>query len=1109
MVRFSLLLFLLLINLGSQAQFNRFEVLEAGQDGRNTLLRFELGSYTIEAFNENGIQANRILAPGSVPHLQKGSPDLPVFHASLQIPDLEGMQIEVVEAAFEEFSPVYIAPSKGNLKRNQNPASIARIEGDAYALTEWYPATPASLKTPYIFRNTRAQVVEVSPFQYFPQTQTLRVYSTLVIRVDANSSVPVLNPLTTHTAVSQEEKNIALRNFINANSARYEALAEGSRMLIIAHDPFIAALDEFRLWKLRCGIETEVVPASQVPTIANISDLIRERYEGSGLQYVLLVGDIAQIPSPTRSGGKSDPSYGYLVGNDAYPEVMVGRISAETLPQVETQLQRFLQYEQATSGNHFSAAVGIASQEGPGDDDELDYEHSRLMLEDLLDFTYVTGHELYEGDQGGADAPTWPEPADLKSVLEQGTGLVLYTGHGSSSSFGTSGFSNGDIAQLQNPGMLPVIWSVACVNGEFDNGTCFAEAWMRATQNGQPTGAASVLMSSINQSWNPPMAAQDEMVDILCGLIPEATSRRFGAISLNGCMKMNDDYGAAGDEMTDTWHLFGDPTLLLRTTTPMAMTVSHPATAYIGQTTLQVECSVDGARVTLVQDGILLGSVVSANGLADFTVLPIASASPISVTATAFNYSPYSGSISVESTSAPFLVFSAAVVSDPLGNNNQLADYGETVDLEIRVENIGTPVIGLVTGTLSENSQWVELNNPGLACVFANAGSETLFTSSSCFSFSVNNAVPDQTVANFQLQLADENGNLWNVTFPIELQAPRVQILNYTLGEVSGNGNNRPDEGETLSLSFTVANLGHSATQSGEGTLSFGMPYVSNPPSVTSQTALSIGGTQTHSYTFVLNADIPAGAELPVQYLANYQTHGDDLTMTLRINQLVEDWEGQSGLNWAVDGANPWTEDGQIKYEGFASMKSGSIGDNQQSELTLTFEAAEAGEVRFFRRVSCEDGWDFLRFYIDGVEQASWTGFEDWAEVGFPISAGTHDLAWIYTKDEMIADLQDAAWVDFISLPPQADATSITSANFENTWLIFPNPNQGSFFVKSSTDEQALLRIRDISGRLIAEHTVNQQLQTIYFPAVTTSGVYLVERLSKGSLETQKLILQR
>ncbi len=1109
MVRLSFSLFLIFLCLGSKSQSNRFEVLETSQQGRNTLLRFQLSSYTIEAYSANGNLANRIIAPGSVPHLQKGSPDLPVFHASLQIPDLEGMQLEVIEAAFEEISPVYIAPSKGNIKRNQNPADIASIEGEAYTSPEWYPATPANLKTPYVFRNTRAQVVEVSPFQYFPQTQTLRIYSNLMIRVSANEWIPVVNPLNVHTAVTQEEKSIALRNFINASSERYEALAEGSRMLIIAHDPFIEALDEFRLWKLRCGIETEVVPASQVSTIPSIRDLIRERYEGSGLQYVLLVGDIAQIPSPTLSGGKSDPSYGYLVGSDAYPEVMVGRISAETLPHVETQLQRFVQYEQANAGNHFSAAVGIASQEGPGDDGELDYEHSRLMLEDLLGFTYVTGHELYEGDQGGNDAPEWPEPADLKSVLEQGVGLVLYTGHGSSSSFGTSGFSNSDIAELQNPGILPVIWSVACVNGEFDNGTCFAEAWMRATYNGQPTGAASVLMSSINQSWNPPMAAQDEMVDILSGLVPDASSRRFGAISLNGCMKMNDEYGAAGDEMTDTWHIFGDPSLLLRTTVPMTMTVSHPAIANIGQTTMQVQCSVDGARVTLVQDGLLLGSVLSANGTADFTILPLASASPIVVTATAFNYTPYSGSISVEATSAPFLVFTAALISDPQGNNNQLADYSETVDLEVRVENIGTPINGLVTGILSENSQWVVLNNPGLACVFSNAGSESIFTSSGCFSFSVSNSVPDQTVVSFQLQLSDENGNQWNINFQIELLAPRVEILNYTLSEVSGNGNNRPDEGETLSLSFTVANLGHSPTSAGEGTLNFGMPYVGNPPAPASQSNLLIGDSQTHSYTFVLNSNIPAGAELPVLYLVGYGMYGDALSKTLRINQLVEDWEGNSGLTWVADGVYPWTQDGLIKYEGFASMKSGSIGDSQQSELTLTFESAEAGEVKFFRRVSCEDGWDFLRFYIDGVEQASWTGFQDWEEFSFPINAGTHDLTWIYMKDEMIADLQDAAWVDFISLPPQADVTLSKALAVEDNWLVFPNPNEGSFFVKSNTDEQALLRIRDISGRLIAEHTINQQLQIVVFPAGAESGVYLVERLTKGSLETQKLILQR
>ena len=135
------------------------------------------------------------------------------------------------------------------------------------------------------------------------------------------------------------------------------------------------------------------------------------------------------------------------------------------------------------------------------------------------------------------------------------------------------GFSNNQIDQLQNDGMLPFIWSVACVNGEFDNGTCFGESWLRANRNGQGTGAVAAFMSTINQSWNPPMAAQDEMVDLLTENIQTSDTRTFGGLSLNGCLKMNDEYGTAGDEMTATWHIFGDPSMMVRTSVPLAMNV--------------------------------------------------------------------------------------------------------------------------------------------------------------------------------------------------------------------------------------------------------------------------------------------------------------------------------------------------------------------------------------------------------------------------------------------------------------------------------------------------------------------------------------------------------
>ena len=64
--------------------------------------------------------------------------------------------------------------------------------------------------------------------------------------------------------------------------------------------------------------------------------------------------------------------------------------------------------------------------------------------------------------------------------------------------------------------MLSCIFlQVISVNGNFKNTTCFAESWLRATNNGVPTGAIAFLGSTINQSWNPPMCAQDEMNDIL------------------------------------------------------------------------------------------------------------------------------------------------------------------------------------------------------------------------------------------------------------------------------------------------------------------------------------------------------------------------------------------------------------------------------------------------------------------------------------------------------------------------------------------------------------------------------------------------------------------
>src|SRR6056297_3694807 len=122
-------------------------------------------------------------------------------------------------------------------------------------------------------------------------------------------------------------------------------------------------------------------------------------------------------------------------------------------------------------------------------------------------------------------------------------------------------YSQTDVNNLSNDHKLPFVISVACVVGDFTSQTCFAETWLRATNNGNPTGAIVFCGSTINQSWASPMCAQDEMNDLLVA----NSYITYGGVFVNGMFQMIDEYGSDGENMADTWTVFGDPSVQMRT----------------------------------------------------------------------------------------------------------------------------------------------------------------------------------------------------------------------------------------------------------------------------------------------------------------------------------------------------------------------------------------------------------------------------------------------------------------------------------------------------------------------------------------------------------------
>jgi hypothetical protein len=124
------------------------------------------------------------------------------------------------------------------------------------------------------------------------------------------------------------------------------------------------------------------------------------------------------------------------------------------------------------------------------------------------------------------------------------------------------------------------------------------------------------------------------------------------------------------------------------------------------------------------------------------------------------------------------------------------------------------------------------------------------------------------------------------------------------------------------------------------------------------------------------------------------------------------------GSTWSTSGDRNWYGQTAISHDGVAAAQSGPIGNSQESDLSTTVQGP--GRLTFWWKVSSEDSYDFLDFYVNNVRQDEITGETDWQQRTFSIPAGPSTLTWVYSKDNVTAAGQDAGWVDqivYISAP--------------------------------------------------------------------------------------------
>ena len=531
---------------------------------QSTKVEYILTQYDERTVDVNGTECSQYQIPGSIVLMERGFPQLPADRRSIVIPDLAATNYSIINAEYETKETLPVMPSKGHFTRNIDPDSVPFEFSEFYTTNSWYPAENIQLDVPYIVRDLRGQTIQFNPMQYNPAEGKLKICKRIVVEVFNDYSMQSVNSFIRKNpleAVDRDFNEIYKSIFINYGIGEfdYTPLEETGRLLIIYPTAFASNVTPFYNWKVERGITTLLAeyPTQTGTGSAAIKNYIQNLYNSpEGLTFIILVGEANQIPTINGQyeGAPSDPCYVKLVGSDAYPDAFISRISPTSAENLDYVLWKLIRYEKYPDSGPDAAwylkGTGVASNEGS----PPDWQRANLLRDMLMNNMYFTQvDQIY--DPGATSS-------QVTNAINNGRSVLNYIGHGSGTSWSTTGFGNSAIHQLSNGYKNPFIIDVACLNGDFTMSECMEEAWIRTGSMSTPRGAIAVYGSSTNASWVPPCDMQNHGMMLLT----TRQKQTVGGISFNGLMHAMDLWGGSSGEglkLMEQYNIFGDCTMLL------------------------------------------------------------------------------------------------------------------------------------------------------------------------------------------------------------------------------------------------------------------------------------------------------------------------------------------------------------------------------------------------------------------------------------------------------------------------------------------------------------------------------------------------------------------
>ena len=643
------------------------------------------------------------------------------------------------------------------------------------------------ISEPMYMRGVRVVQVAISPYYYDEHSNEITLYENMEIAIDIEELDVVYNL----KPVSSDFNQLISSLLVNYDAESREINSKPCVLFICGGNSLDqSSLQDLIEWRKELGYEVHAVEVNEIGSTTNaIKNYIEDAYNNwsNPPEHIVLVGDTGgsyAIPYFSTTWGSSDYDYTLIEGDDLFPEMSVGRISANGSSDLANIINKTLIYEKATyidftGTNWYERAALNADPSSSGNSTIITNEYIEEILEQ-------NGFEDIQTNYGDGNYANW-----MQNQLSEGLLYFNYRGY-----IGTSGFGSGNINSANNGYMNPFATFITCSTGDF-NYTSLSEDFIRAGSVTDPKGAVAAVGTATSSTHTAP----NNIVQM--GIYDGIFSKNLetaGAALVNGKITLFNTYivGASGtvDNFTHWNNLMGDPVLKLWTDTPVSISVQYPQQINWGTNYIEVLAEdvngdpIENAWITLKKDewNQSLSAYSDNNGRASFYI-NYSDSDDIILTVSKKNHIPYQSTIPITNNQSEISLNNYYIEESSL-NADDFISFGEVVDLYIELESSISLNQGSFIASVSALSDNIEILNSSISF---NLEESNLIGP---FAISANSLI-DNEVIELHVNVSDDWSS-WNYLISLYASSAYFDLFNFEWVD----GSVEPNSNSNLALSI-------------------------------------------------------------------------------------------------------------------------------------------------------------------------------------------------------------------------------------------------------------------------------------------------------------------